>query len=114
MSFQEFFTAYLEAAAWTKIGPDLEPEELDAAQEGFDAWKIDPDNIADCQVFYDTHNHLFTDENCTYAGCSPTAYAGHDYWLTRNGHGCGFWDGDWKEPAATVLTEASQHREVWF
>ena len=21
--------------------------------------------------------------------------AGHDFWLTRNGHGCGFWDGDW-------------------
>lgn len=21
---------------------------------------------------------------------------GHDFWLTRNGHGAGFWDGDWK------------------
>lgn len=20
---------------------------------------------------------------------------GHDFWLTRNGHGAGFWDGDW-------------------
>lgn len=19
----------------------------------------------------------------------------HDFWLTRNGHGAGFWDGDW-------------------
>jgi hypothetical protein len=33
--------------------------------------------------------------------------AGHDFWLTRNGHGCGFWDGDWPEPAATILTNAS-------
>lgn len=24
------------------------------------------------------------------------AYAGHDFWLTRNGHGCGFWDRYWK------------------
>jgi len=22
--------------------------------------------------------------------------AGHDFWLTRNGHGAGFWDGDWE------------------
>jgi len=21
--------------------------------------------------------------------------AGHDFWLTRRGHGAGFWDGDW-------------------
>lgn len=34
--------------------------------------------------------------------------AGHDFWLTRNGAGAGFWDGDWPEPAATRLTEASK------
>lgn len=34
---------------------------------------------------------------------SPDEYAGHDFWLTRNGHGAGFWDGDWQEPAATEL-----------
>jgi|TARA_R110000744_G_scaffold366338_1_gene475354 hypothetical protein len=22
---------------------------------------------------------------------------GHDFWLTRNGHGAGFWDGDWND-----------------
>lgn len=30
--------------------------------------------------------------------------AGRDFWYTRNGHGCGFWDGDWPEPDATHLT----------
>lgn len=34
--------------------------------------------------------------------------AGHDFWLTRNGHGAGFWDGDWPEPAATILSVASR------
>lgn len=29
------------------------------------------------------------------------------FWLTRCGHGCGFWDGDWSEPAATILTDAA-------
>ena len=32
-------------------------------------------------------------------------YAAHDFILTRNGHGAGFWDGDWHEPMATKLTE---------
>lgn len=30
--------------------------------------------------------------------------AGVDFWLTRNGHGAGFWDGDWTEPNASRLT----------
>jgi hypothetical protein len=34
--------------------------------------------------------------------------AGHDFWLTRNRHGCGFWDGDYPEPASTLLTNAAQ------
>lgn len=34
--------------------------------------------------------------------------AGHDFWMTRNGHGVGFWDGDWPEPAATILTVAAK------
>ena len=27
---------------------------------------------------------------------NDTAHVGHDFWLTRNGHGAGFWDGDYK------------------
>jgi hypothetical protein len=34
-------------------------------------------------------------------------YVGHDFALTRNGHGAGFWDGDYPEPAAGCLTAAS-------
>jgi hypothetical protein len=35
--------------------------------------------------------------------------AGADFFLTRNRHGAGFWDGDWSEPQATTLTNAA-HR----
>lgn len=41
-----------------------------------------------------------------HGGCS--AMGGHDFWMTRNGHGCGFWDGDWPEPHATALTDAAK------
>lgn len=29
----------------------------------------------------------------------------YDFWLTRNRHGAGFWDGDYPEPEATQLTD---------
>lgn len=28
--------------------------------------------------------------------------AARDFWFTRNGHGCGFWDGDWDHVPATL------------
>lgn len=36
-------------------------------------------------------------------GCSVMAYAGHALWLTRNGHGAGFWDGGWPKGIAEGL-----------
>jgi hypothetical protein len=35
-------------------------------------------------------------------------YAAHDFILTRNGHGAGFWDGDWCDPWGKVLTDLAQ------
>lgn len=32
-------------------------------------------------------------------------YAAHDFILTRNHHGAGFWDGDWHAPWGERLTE---------
>jgi hypothetical protein len=48
-------------------------------------------------LFYNAHHAIKSDSD-----------AAHDYWLTRNGHGCGFGDGDWPEPQATKLDLASR------
>jgi hypothetical protein len=32
-------------------------------------------------------------------------HVAHDFWLTRNHHGAGFWDGDYPEPLGKQLTE---------
>jgi hypothetical protein len=29
----------------------------------------------------------------------------HDFWLTRNHHGAGFWDGDYSKPIGEALTK---------
>ena len=40
--------------------------------------------------------------------------AGHDFWLTRCGHGAGFWDGDWSDEADGKLTKlAESFGEQW-
>jgi len=53
---------------------------------------------ADCAAFQDQHGDDIRDD---------VERAGHDYWLTRNFHGCGFWDGDWPEGVGERLTAAS-------
>lgn len=93
---------------------DREPNYEPPADENYSTEDISSETlakmIADCQAFQAAHDNLFTDENCTHYSreYSVTEYAGHDFWLTRNGHGCGFWDGDWQEPAATTLTNAAR------
>ena len=34
----------------------------------------------------------------------------HDYILTRNHHGAGFWDGDWGKEMGNTLTELAQRK----
>jgi hypothetical protein len=109
MSLQSFTNAYIEALLFSSndesndqggdpLDKNYGPEDFSPEARA----KID----ADCKAFYDAHGHLFTDENCKYKGCTPDEYAGHDFWLTRQGHGCGFWDGDWAEDAAETLDKA--------
>ncbi|KKL49145.1 hypothetical protein LCGC14_2318420, partial [marine sediment metagenome] len=57
--------------------------------------------VLDCDRFRELAGDLLDESS------DPTAGA-HDFWLTRNGHGAGFWDGDWPEPAAICLTKASK------
>jgi len=37
-----------------------------------------------------------------------TEQIGHDIWLTRAGHGAGFWDGDYDDDDGEILTEISK------
>jgi hypothetical protein len=36
------------------------------------------------------------------------AHAGRDFWFTSNGHGVGFWDGNWPKPYASELDKAAR------
>jgi hypothetical protein len=93
-SLSEFTGAYIECALWSS------DDESDEWREASLADVTRKQMQDDCKAFY-IANEKYFDHN--YIG-----QAGHDFWLTRCGHGAGFWDGDWKEPAATELTKASK------
>lgn len=91
----DFTRQYLATALWASTDDDGEP--LDATRDADD---IAPESIthaeADCADF----RAAFGAE---IAGRETDA--AHDLWLTRCGHGAGFWDGDWPEPAASRMTD---------
>ena len=54
----------------------------------------------DCADFQESNTVDLADEDLETAG--------HDFWLTRNGHGAGFWDGDYEKEKGARLTEDSK------
>lgn len=75
---------------------DLDSETLQAMFD--DCRRFQEENAADLEAA----NEYITYEWGAYA------QAGHDFWLTRNGHGCGFWDGDWPNDMGDRLTIAAE------
>jgi len=76
---------YLAAALWSTMDEHGEP--LDAV---FSVDDVCPTLYAsafeDCEDFVTANQTLLLD-----SGLSEEQI-GHDFWLTRNGHGAGFWD----------------------
>jgi len=81
----EFLNAYVAAIYFTETGGG----DVDGDQPPADA-ELDEDFIRestlDCLCFYSRICCYLNSEEGT------IAQAGHDFWLTRNGHGTGFWD----------------------
>lgn len=93
-----FTREYIGTALWAETGDDGEP--LDAT--------YDADDLAPMAIFRaETDCARFRELVGADAIAGREDQAAHDFWLTRNGHGAGFWDGDWSEPHATALTEAA-------
>ena len=92
-----FTFAYIEAAFWTATDEDGEPmghlglHDLspEALQEA----------IRDCRAFQETYAEQLASLDA--------AQSGHDFLLTRNGHGAGFWDRGYPDAIADPLTEGA-------
>lgn len=112
-----FARQYLATALWSShitygvAEEDLTPEQAEDERRPMDDKYTLSDLAAETIAAAVTDCATFR-ENARAAGVDVDAWddsqAGHDFWLTRNGHGAGFWDGDWPEPDASILTRLSK------
>lgn len=99
-SFEDvMIRAYLECALWT--------EELDTEYgiADFTSEAI-TQAIKDCLEFLEEFHDciLYLHQRCKY----NQEQAGHDLWLTRNGHGAGFWDRGLHESGEKMTSKAEK------
>ena len=84
-NIDQFLNAYIECALWSSVDDDGEP--LD---KGCNKGNIAPDTLAtmrsECEDFISSFSHLL--DQCDLS----IDHQGHDFWLTRNRCGAGFWD----------------------
>ncbi len=94
-----FTRSYIETMLWESSGG---PEGDTPLDRNYDVSDFDPDTLkrilADTAAFQEEGSEWYDDSK----------QAGHDFWLTRVGAGAGFWDGDYPEPQATLLTNLSK------
>jgi len=94
-----FLEGYLECALWSSTDDDGNP--LD------DNYGIEDLSIpAYEQAKQECHDFQMANEELLEQYSRGLAYAGHDFWLTRNRHGSGFWDRG-EGAVGDALTEAS-------
>ena len=105
-ALNEFTQAYVEAAFWT--------EEERLKEEGIDNPSFE--NLADesldimvsqCRLFQEINKNLLE-----FAG--TPAQNGHDFWLTRNHHGAGFWDRDYGFIGDQLTKSCKKHCECFL
>jgi hypothetical protein len=105
----EFTVAYVEAALWS-TNDESNDQGGDPLDKNYAAADIAPETmarmVADCTAFQAANGEHICDGNVT-TPYSADEQAGHDFWLTRNGHGAGFFDGDWDESVSRILTDAA-------
>jgi hypothetical protein len=100
-NLDSFTEAYLEAALWSSNdnADDSGGEPLDANYDVSDfTVKALAEAIRECANFQEEHSHLWTD----------SSHAGHDFWLSRNGHGAGFFDGPYPRDIRAELQKAAK------
>lgn len=103
INYEEFESAYIEAAM--TLCSDDNDDDIIANHSVED---ISPGLRAevesDCRAFIALAEEIFAkypeaaraaEEAFSAGRWTLSEHAGNDFWMTRNGHGAGFWDGDW-------------------
>jgi hypothetical protein len=101
MNLNLFVNEYLVCALWA----DLPEENM---HDGLTLENIAKESyhkaFHDCARFIEQN----IDDVTSAVEAMSIGHVAHDFWLTRNGHGAGFWDGDYTEKLGERLTVAAQ------
>jgi len=99
-----FTRAYLTTALWSSTDESRD-DGGDPLDQDHDLSDIAPEAIEaaskDCASFQEKHADLL-------ARAGDAEQNGHDFWLTRNGHGAGFWDRGYVDEVGDGLTKAAE------
>lgn len=107
---REFVTAYLEAALWSStahgVPEDTNDGSFDVSMESYGLSIEDIAPVAKIRAMRDCIDFVDSNDRRLRRVGSPAQH-GHDFWLTRNRHGAGFWDRGYPQPLADHLTQAA-------
>ena len=102
----KFLQAYIVAALWSSTDEST-PEGGDFLDANYGVDDLAPETLekmkADCARFQAENAQDIK---------GYEEQAGHDFWLTRCGHGAGFWDGDWPEVGDRLTDACKTYPEV--
>jgi hypothetical protein len=93
----DFTKGYIECALWSS-NDDSTPQGGEPLDKNYGLEDIAPKSLKrvkiDCAMFQKDNAELLElyYHRINAREDTPQSYAGHDYWLTRNGHGAGFFD----------------------
>lgn len=102
MSLQDFTRGYIDAAFFTSLDESAPLDDNYSASDLSDEARAIMER--DCITFYGAHGWRIVEQD-DYQG-------GIDFWLTRNGHGAGYWDGDYPEHGDALDAACNDYGDV--
>ena len=109
----DFLNAYLVTALWSSIDDKENPFDDNYSIDDFSEKALKQAD-KDCDLFIEKVRELSLLDKI-YIGLLDETDIAHDFWLTRQGHGAGFWDGDYPDEIGDKLTEiANDFRELYI
>lgn len=127
MNLDKFTQAYIQAMLWSTNDNSDESGGI-PLDENYSFMDLSPEALTrivdDCNKFQaenaddiSRHPHTVRCHTDSYGRdeYSGLECAGHDFWLTRNHHGVGFWDRDWLDQEVKDRLTAACHKfgECW-
>lgn len=117
-----FIDGYVECALWADcMPPESDPEGELGGRENLTIRPAARSKMSEDCITFVIANITDLELYCELRSYDPAqgkveSYAGHDFWLTRGGHGAGFWDrglgelGERLSDAARAYGEPDDHR----